>query len=403
MTSQNQTLTPSVRKPDVSGLPRTRIAHAIHSGGFYGAEKVVCDLAREQARGPGPSPCLIALLDPGQDSNEVADRASAMGIPVIRLNVDRGITTRSLRDYARILDTSDIALVHSHGYKPTALHVMSRWFRMQRTPLLVTAHGYAKSSGSLKASLYRWLDITCLGFADSVVAVSSEMERYLARRNPACRPLLIHNGIPVGQGARGTHPLRARLQSEGESPESAAAVSVIGSAGRLVPMKNHALLIRAYAEVRRKVPCRLVILGDGPLRGELEALWRELVPDEPVRLYPFQGDVLEWMADMDVFSLPSRDGEGLPIALLEAGLLERAVACSDSGGIPEVVRDRENGRVFPKDDLKGLAGALEDLLRSPADRAAYGSALRREILRDHDIGVTYVRYLEAYAQALARP
>lgn len=379
--------------------PGLRVAHVIHSGGFYGAEKVVYDLAREQASGGEISPCLITLLDPGLASNEIADRASAGGIPVIRINVVPGISAGGLADYSRALRTAGITLAHSHGYKATLFHLVSRWAGLHRLPLLVTAHGYPKGSGNWKATLYRWLDIACLGFAEGVVAVSGDMGRYLSRRNPACRPRLIPNGIPAGLAARGAHPLLGRLASEGVGPAGWA--PVIGSAGRLAPMKNHALLIRAYARVRGAVPCRLVILGEGPLRAELEALWRELIPDEPVRIYPFQSDILEWMADMDIFALPSRDGEGLPIALLEAGLLGRAVVCSDSGGIPEVVRDRVNGRVFPKEDLEALVRALEDLLRSPGDRAAYGLALRREILRDHDIGVTHGRYLEAYAQAMA--
>lgn len=403
LSERSQTLVDSPAHPPA--IAGARVAHVIHSGGFYGAEKVVCDLAREQAReqaaggGQGPAPRLIALLDPGQASNELADRASREDIPVIRLNLGRGVSPASLSAYARALRASGASLAHSHGYKGTFLHLLSRWAGLHRVPLLVTAHGYPKSSGNYKATLYRWLDILQLGFAEAVVAVSGEMRDYLARRNPSCRPALIPNGIPSGLRARGSHPLVRRLASEG----AAERLPVIGSAGRLVPMKNHALLIRAYALARKIRPCRLVILGDGPLRGSLEALWRELIPDEPVRLYPFQSDVLEWIADMDVFCLPSRDGEGLPIALLEAGLLERAVVCTDSGGIPEVVKDGGNGRLVPMENLPALAEALAGLAADPAGRARLGAALRRDVLRDHDIGVTHGRYLEAYAQVLAGP
>jgi glycosyltransferase involved in cell wall biosynthesis len=386
---------------DRSPTAAPTVVHAIHSGGFYGAEKVVCDLAREQARAGRTSPVILALLDPGRRSNELADRAEAEGLRVERLVLDTGLTPRAMRAYAGAVRALGASLVHSHGYKPTALHLSTRWFGFHRLPLIATAHGYPKGSGTLRATLYRWLDLALLGFADSVAAVSGEMRRYLAARSPMSRPRLIPNGIPSGLAARGLRPLRRRLAEEGDP--LADSVPVIGSAGRLVPMKNHALLIRAYARIRKSSPCRLVILGDGPLRGELEALWRSLVPDEPARLYPFQGDVLEWMADMDVFCLPSRDGEGLPIALLEAGLLERAVACCDSGGIPEVVKDGETGRLAPMEDLEALGAALEDLVRNPGRREALGRALRRAILRDHDIGVTHARYLEAYAELLATP
>ena len=257
--------------------------------------------------------------------------------------------------------------------------------------------GYPKGSGNWKATLYRWLDILFLGSAESVVAVSREMELYLGARNPTCRLRTIPNGIRAETERRGGHPLLDTLASEGASDR----MPVIGTAGRLVPMKNQELLIRAYAETRKTHPCRLVILGDGPLRAPLESLWRELLPGEPVRIYPFQAAVLDWMADMDVFAMPSNDGEGLPIALLEAGVLERAVACSRSGGMPEVVRDGETGRLFEMGDLQGLIAVLRDLVARPEARQAYGQALRREILASHDIRATHAGYLETYTHVLA--
>jgi glycosyltransferase involved in cell wall biosynthesis len=238
------------------------------------------------------------------------------------------------------------------------------------------------------------MDMTLLTAADCVVAVSGEMERYLRARNPWCRPRTIPNGIAARAEVKGEHPLRAAV---GASP----GIPIVGTAGRMVPMKNHAMLIRAYARVREKLPCRLAIIGDGPLRSSLDALWRDLIPDEPPGLFPFQENVLEWMADMDVFAMPSNDGEGLPMALLEAGLLSRAVIVSDVGGMPEVVTDWVSGRVFPRGDEAALALALEDALIDPGRRASFGTALRREVVAHHDIGAVHARYLEAYAYALA--
>lgn len=377
-----------------ASAPRLPVAHAIHSGGFYGAEKVLCDLAKEQAAESPYAPRLLALLDPDQTGNEVCSRASAMGVPVDRVRARPGLSFEGLKAYARALKESGAALVHSHGYKATVFHLLSRWMGLHRVPLIVTAHGYPKDSGGRKASLYRWMDMALLTAADGVVAVSREMERYLRAHNPFCKPRTIPNGIAPVE-VKGAHPLRTAL---GIGPD----VPVIGTAGRYVPMKNHALLIRAYARVREKVPCRLVILGDGPLRSSLEALWRELIPDEPVGLLPFQKDVQEWMADMDVFAMPSNDGEGLPMALLEAGLLSRAVIVSDVGGMPEVVTDWVSGRVFPRGDEEALVRALEDTLIDADRRANYGGALRNEVVAHHDIRAVHARYLEAYAQALAR-
>jgi glycosyltransferase involved in cell wall biosynthesis len=395
--------------PDMTLTPNIRLAHAIHSGGFYGAEKVICDLAREQSAGSGYAPRLLALLDPGQAGNEVAARAAEQGLPVSFVHASPGLSWDGLRAYAAALIHNDINLVHSHGYKATAMHLLSRWLGLHRVPLIVTAHGYSKASGNWKSTLYRWVDIGLLGAADTVVAVSGEMEAYLRARNPAVKVRTIPNGVSAGVTLEETHPLPIALGlplwNEGTKGTDGAGgpirVPIIGTAGRLVPMKNHAMLIRAYAAVRKTVPCRLVILGEGPLRSSLEQLWRELIPDEPVGILPFQSRVLDWVADMDVFVLPSNDGEGLPMALLEAGLLERAVICTDSGGIPEVVHDWVTGRLIRMGDLAALTKALEDLLLSPENRIALGKALRREVLAGHDIRTTHGRYLEAYEDILA--
>jgi glycosyltransferase involved in cell wall biosynthesis len=370
------------------------VAHAIHSGGFYGAEKVLCDLAREQAAASPYAPRLLALLDPDQTGNEVCARAAALGLPVDRVRARPGLSWEGLRAYARALAAGGADLVHSHGYKATVFHLLSRWLGLHRVPLVVTAHGYSKDSGGRKAALYRWLDMALLTAADCVVAVSREMETYLRAHNPFCRPRTIPNGIAAQVEVKGEHPLRAALGAPEGTP-------IIGTAGRMVPMKNHALLIRAYARVRRKLPCRLAILGDGPLRPELEALWRELIPDEAPGLFPFQPKVLEWVADMDVFAMPSNDGEGLPMALLEAGLLSRAVVVSDVGGMPEVVTDWVSGRVFPRGDENALVRALEDVLGDAGRRESFGRALRGEVVAHHDIRAVHARYLEAYAHALA--
>ena len=231
-----------------------------------------------------------------------------------------------------------------------------------------------------------------------MVAVSGEMEAYLRARNPAVRVRTIPNGVSADISVEATHPLRAR-PGPASGPER---VPIIGSAGRLVPMKNHAMLIRAYAAVRKTVPCRLIIIGRravAVLPGS--SCGANSFPTNPWASSPSRADVLDWVADMDVFVMPSNDGEGLPMALLEAGLLERAVVCTDSGGIPEVVHDWLTGRLIRMGDLDALIEALEDLLLSPENRTAFGKALRREVLADHDIRTTHGLYLEAYEDVLS--
>lgn len=114
------------------------------------------------------------------------------------------------------------------------------------------------------------------------------------------------------------------------SPErSNGSVRTIVTAGRLVPVKAHALLLRAFARVARSRPdLRLVIVGDGPLRADLEALATRLGVAAQTRFTGFRPNPYPWMAGADVFVLPSR-AEGFPNALLEALCLGRAAVAAD--------------------------------------------------------------------------
>jgi glycosyltransferase involved in cell wall biosynthesis len=383
---------------------RLTVAHVIHSGGFYGAERVVQDLALRQADRGRVLPVLIDVVDAGLKESELGRRLRHTGaVRVDALPTKRGLTFGALRAYARTLANVAPDVVHSHGYKPTVLHIVSRALRMHDTPLVVTAHGYTLTSPSLKDRLYQWLDVAMLARANAVVAVSAAMARYLAAQPAQVVSHTIPNGMDPGIRASGAHPLRAFLQANVPAFTSSGSTPVvIGSVGRLVPMKNHALLIDAVGDlIARNVPCVLVILGDGPLRGELEQRWRARMPGIEPLLIPHQHDVLDWMGDMDIFCMPSGLGEGLPMALLEAGLLERAVVCSTSGGMADLIVHRENGMLVDMGDAQAFTAAIGDLIAAPELRARLGTALRATIASDYDLATVEQRY-EAVYRSVAR-
>ncbi len=372
-----------------------RILHSIHSGGFYGAEKVIFDLFRFQSRQSGCTPALLGFLDAGQNSNILGDRLGPISDQVYYLKARRGITPLALIRYGRVMESLKPHVVHSHGYKPTFYHLLSRALGLHNVPLVVTAHGYPKDSGGIKAALYRRLDLRLLAHAEAVAAVSEEMRAYLQKQNRKIKALTLENGIETDIKVNGFHPIL------GMTVEEIKPLPIIGSVGRLVPMKNHALLIEAVAEVRHEHPCRLIILGDGPLRPQLERLWREKLPDLKMEIVPFQADILAWIRDFDIFCLPSRDGEGLPMSLLEAGLLEKAVICSDSGGMGRLIRHGVNGLSFSMGDKQGLKRCLVEAITRPEIRTAMGKSLNLTVLENHDMRGTAAKYHSLYQSVLA--
>ena len=126
--------------------------------------------------------------------------------------------------------------------------------------------------------------------------------------------------------------------------------------------------LRVAVRVREAIPgARFVVVGDGPLRAQLEQQAHALGLGDAVVFPGLQRDPAPWLAAMDVW-LSTSTFEGLPLALLEAMAARRPVVATAVGGVPEVIVDAENGRLLHADDEEGLARAVVDLADARAPR-----------------------------------
>jgi colanic acid/amylovoran biosynthesis glycosyltransferase len=167
----------------------------------------------------------------------------------------------------------------------------------------------------------------------------------------------------------------------------------IVSVGRFVEKKGLAVAFEALALARSRLPmtCEYHVVGDGPLRAELE---RRVKAHDLSSVVTFHGpkshaDVAALLERMHLFVLPSvtgKDGdmEGLPVVLLEAMARGLPVVATRHSGIPEVVRDRESGLLVPEGDPKALANALVELAMSPTRWPSLGRAARQAVEGAHD-------------------
>jgi len=148
---------------------------------------------------------------------------------------------------------------------------------------------------------------------------------------------------------------------------------------RLVPIKNHAVFLRAAKLVCGSLPAaRFLIVGDGPERARLEALTEQLGLKGRVIFLGFRDDLPRIYADCDATALSS-DNEGMPVALIESLAAATPAVATDVGETREVIRDGESGFVVPPSDPEALAGALLELLRSPERAKQMGLAGRRHV------------------------
>lgn len=229
------------------------------------------------------------------------------------------------------------------------------WVRQDSTFSMHIAHARLKHRAVLK------LIERLLPAADRVVAVSEGVARDLERRVPGIADRLavvanpaVHDGIAQMAAMPVEHPWLG-------DPD----VPVILGAGRLVHAKDFATLIGAFAELRRSVPARLIILGSGPEEEALRALARELGVADAVDLPGFVANPYAWMSKARVLAVSSVY-EGLSTVLLEAMACGTPVVSTDCPHGPgEVLEGGRLGPLVAVGDAGALAGAIAQAMESP--------------------------------------
>ena len=201
--------------------------------------------------------------------------------------------------------------------------------------------------------------------ADGVIAISHGLAREFVGLTgiDASRVYVIHNPAVTPPLARlAATPVSHRWIGEGQPP-------LVVAAGRLTPQKDYPTLLRAFAGLRGQRPCRLMILGDGELRDDLQRLAGELGIEDDVDLAGFHANPWPFMRHAAVFVLSSA-WEGFGNVLAEALSLGVPVVSTDCPHGPrEILDDGRLGRLVPVGDAAALADAIAATLDHPPDRA----------------------------------
>jgi glycosyltransferase involved in cell wall biosynthesis len=176
---------------------------------------------------------------------------------------------------------------------------------------------------------------------------------------------------------------------------------LIGLVARLHPDKGQMLLLEAAPAIFRALPdARIIMAGDGPQRGEIEARIRALALDGRIDLLGDRRDIPDLLATMDLLVLPSAS-EGFANAALEGSASGLPVVVSDVGGNPEIVLDRVTGRVFPSGNPERLAECVIGLLREPETGREAGLAGRRRVEEMFPLDEMVRRHEDLYDAVLA--
>jgi glycosyltransferase involved in cell wall biosynthesis len=356
-----------IPEPGSALLPGPTVGHAlqiIDNLELGGAQRLLATLAGEYAaENPLPVLSLKGGEAPFQPILETAG-AKVMMLPGLKL-----WHPWSIPRLVRHLRGRPEPVVHIHLTYATILGSIAA--RLAGKRVVVSLHNARTVAGqSLRARVLRGLETFCLRhMTDRVIFVGANVERANRARIGRTPGTVVLNVIPA-PGSLDPADRRAIREGLGAGPEHV----VVIATGRLSRQKDPLMLVRAFAAAQGQLDrLRLWVVGDGPLRPEVEALASELLqaddPAQPrIRFLGPRDDVQRLLPAADIYALSSQY-EGLPVALLEAMAAGRGIVCTRVGDIPEFLPEDAALMVQPG-DADGFADALVRLGGDPALREA---------------------------------
>jgi len=366
-------------------MTRWRIAHSEASLGWGGQEhRVLAELRGFQNRR-----CNVWLLAPAE--SEIFKRAAGQKISTVPFHAGKLRFPFEIARLAGWLRRKQIQILNTHSSRDGWLLGMAG--RLARVPLIIRTRHIDVTYPN------RWLSRHAFTtFADHVLVTSEKIKKHFQEMFQLPDDRI--STVPTGIGLETFSPRDARRKL---ADEPAALHPLVGMISVLRSWKGHATFLEAAAQLKASgFAGRFVIVGEGPMRPRIEQQIAGLHLDGLVTLTGHREDVLEILRALDVLVIPSTRHEGIPQIGLQALATKTPVVGSNAGGIPEIIRPGETGRIFPAGDAAALAPAILETLRETVATQKMADAGRKLVETRHgfekmiaDLESIYRRHLPA--------
>jgi glycosyltransferase involved in cell wall biosynthesis len=366
-----------------------KVLHIISSGGMYGAEAVILNLARTLR--DGLHECVMGVFSNSSNPKlQLHEIALKEGFESHLIPCRRQVDLAAIAKVRELVTRVGPDVVHAHGYKADIYAYLA--LRGMGVPLVSTCHTWYDTD--LFLSIYGMADRFVLRRYARVVGVSDEVRQRLLKAGVREENIrMVRNGIDL-------RPFDGALASLRNDTKPDRAL-VVGLVGRLAWEKGVDLFLRAAGEVLVEFPeTRFVVVGEGPDQEKLEQLIDASLIRESVELLGRREEMASVYASLDVMVSSSRQ-EGLPMAVLEGMASGLALVATAVGAVPTVIVDGRTGVLVPAENAELLAAGIAELLRDPEKRKRLGGAARQLIEEEYSAARMTADYLRVYEEAIA--
>ncbi|RQW05867.1 glycosyltransferase family 1 protein [candidate division KSB1 bacterium] len=273
-------------------------------------------------------------------------------------------------------------IVHTHTAKAGAVGRLAAFFA--RTPVILhTFHGHSFENYFSRplTTFFILLERILARISTRIIAISELQKADLTEKYKIARPdrvALVKIGLELGPYlARGkTNDLK---QSLGLADDAI----LVGTVGRLVPIKNFAMALRVMAKIRISNPrVHLCIAGDGPERGRLAELAKELDLHQAVHMPGWIFNMPSFYAGIDIFMLTSLN-EGTPVSILEAMASRCPVVATAVGGVPDLIKDKVNGYCCASNDVTAMSNHINSIIKNQKMASDLCEAARQFVIQEY--------------------
>ncbi len=368
-----------------------KIAHVITRRELRGAEVVASDICEDLAR-RGHETTLIGLYRPVIDN--CGNGFQTHGATVMDMNGFRKGWPDPILLWrlTRTLSKCAPDIVQANAFHALKFTSAARWLLGARWPIVYRNVGIA--SQWIKRPFQRWWGKAMLHGVDHVLSVSEASRKDFSATYDVApdRIEICRQGVRIPVTIN-RESARLRLC---ELPQCNPDADVIVHIGNFSPEKNHTGLLEAFQQILQQRPeARLILFGDGPLRSTIEQTIDSMELRNRVSLLGARRDASELVAGADLLVLASRV-EGIPGAVLEAAAQAVPTVSTDVGGLREIVRDGETGKLVPAADMSALAQAVVQLLSDPKRRNEFGKSAHEFVTANHDMEKNTLALEELY-------